>query len=144
MSVNPVRVGVPEYVLVAVVLAVGALVGWAVAVGWPVAILPGLMLLVASLAVYGMYRIESTRLETSVWFRVTEKRGECPLGRQVGDRVAIAPGLGAVPQLCDHAQAVLRRASVESADPADLDVHEWCCPVYDHMLVFQREPAAAA
>jgi hypothetical protein len=53
--------------------------------------------------------------------------------------VAIAPGLEAVPRLCEHAQAVLRRASAERDDAA---VHEWCCPVYDHLLVFQPEQAA--
>ena len=44
------------------------------------------------------------------------------------------------PQVCKYAEAVLRMAA---AADQEQEVKEWCCPVYRHMLVFERELKAA-
>ena len=38
-----------------------------------------------------------------------------------------------IPSLCAEAEAVLRMAAAD-----DSEVREWCCPVYDHLLVFRK------
>lgn len=132
-------IGVPEYVLLASLLLVGALMAWGLASGWPLVLLPGLTYVVGALACYTVYRAEVGGVEPVV-FEVTAVRGECLLGRKVGERLRVAPGRAITPEVCLHAEQVLRHAAVENGDA---DVQEWCCPIYDHLLVFGREAVAA-
>ena len=54
--------------------------------------------------------------------------------------VSVGSGGEITPELCPHAETVLRLASTEDEQPG---VRQWCCPVYDHLLVFRRERLAA-
>ena len=70
-------------------------------------------------------------------FRVIGSRGTCPVGRREGDLITVTGGK-VVPFLCEEAQAVLRMATT-GPDGS----REWCCPVYEHLLVFKEEKVAA-
>ena len=71
-------------------------------------------------------------------FRVVNARGECPAGRRTGDLVSIDAAGSVTPELCPPAEAVLRLA----AQGAEEERQDWCCPIFDHQLAFQREPAS--
>jgi hypothetical protein len=154
MQVQSERIGLPEYLLAAVLLTVAALVVLAVNSGWGILIVPGTTYGVAAVGTYAIYRLASPRAVRVVQpaftdrraqaavaasFRVVETRGICPLGRRAGDLVSIGPAGEITPELCSHAEAVLR---VASANGGEEEVEEWCCPVYDHLLVFHREALA--
>jgi hypothetical protein len=169
MRIGPMRVGVPEYVLFIGLAMVAGLVTWGVSSGWTIAIVPGVTYLLAATAAYAIYQTESQRSArgaqaasvpadrgqrlnpsfstgpltqgaTAASFRVVAAQGVCPLGRQVGETVSIGSGGEITPELCRPAEAVLRLASAADPQPG---VKEWCCPVYDHLLVFRRERLAA-
>jgi hypothetical protein len=140
-KVGSTRVGLAEYVFGIGLIAVGGLAIWAVSSGFVIAIVPGVSYLVAGSAAYGIYRAESARRAwAAMSFRVVDARGSCPLGRGIGDLVTIGTEGNVTPELCEHGQAVLRMASEEGPESVG---SSWCCPVYDHLLVFRREPAAA-
>lgn len=71
-------------------------------------------------------------------FRVVGARGTCPLGYRKGEVITVGEGGAVSPHLCPAAEAVLRLAAA-GEDGAE----RWCCPVYEHLLVFQRERIAA-
>lgn len=136
------RIGVPE------MLFVGSLVfltGLAVlfVVEWPVALIPAATYGITSVAVYALYRqhareqVRAAEAERAVSFRVIETRGVCPVGRHEGDLITVTGGK-TDPFVCEEARAVLRMAASERYDG-----REWCCPVYEHLLVFKKEQAAA-
>jgi hypothetical protein len=129
----------------------------ALASGLTIAIVPGLTYAVAATAIYSIYQTESQRAaepraEAAVIargladvaipssFRVVGARGVCPLGREVGDVLTVDAAGSVTPQVCPHAEAALRAASLEAGEPG---ITDWCCPVYDHLLVFRPEALAA-
>lgn len=71
----------------------------------------------------------------AVAFRVTGARGHCTLGRRVGDLIEVGGDGRCSPGLCSAAESALRVAA--KASDADAG-QQWCCPVYDHLLVFKR------
>jgi hypothetical protein len=152
MRIGSKSVGVPEYLLLLTLALVAGLVVWGVRAGWAIVLVPGMIYFVGAVAIYGIYRIESRRLEGATQivsriaslgaavFRIVETRGVCVRGRQVGELVSVGSEGEITPELCSHAAAVLRRAAVEDEESS---VERWCCPVYDHLLVFRRELVAA-
>ena len=137
------RLGLAELFTAASILVVAVLVTLALTTDWTIAVVPGLTYALAIVAAYAVYR-QHTRekaaaavLEQPVRFRVVDSRGVCPFGYRKGDFVTVTVGSLVVPQLCPPAEAVLRLAA-EADQPQD-----WCCPVYEHLLVFRREPLAA-
>lgn len=72
--------------------------------------------------------------QAALAFRVIGTRGRCTLGRRVGDLVQVGADGRCTPGLCADAEATLRLAA-KAKDAVD---QRWCCPVYDHLLVFQR------
>ncbi len=79
-------------------------------------------------------------MELATRVQVVDVRGVCPLGRREGEVVTVGPAGSVVPQLCSPAETVLRLAAAASEEQ---EAKEWCCPIYDHMLVFRRELKAA-
>jgi len=115
--------------------------------GWTVALVPGLTYLLAVGMLYTLYRLYlaeraqvSVAAAAGVTFRVVDARGVCPLGRRKGDLVTVEVGGPVTPALCPHAELVLRRAAIIGEEQP---VQQWCCPVYEHLLVFERELKAA-
>jgi len=144
-----VRLGVAEFATFFLLLAVALVVAVAFRAGglWPVALVPGLTYILAIGAAYALYRRyaseqagASQSIRAAASFRVVDVRGECPLGRRKGDLVSVDRAGSVVPQLCQPAERVLRMAASDDEGPG---TQRWCCPVYDHLLVFQRTPAAA-
>lgn len=170
MSVAKFQIGLIELVGLAGLIVVAALVALGVRNGWPVAIVPGVTYIIASGAVYVLYRQHQregavtsqtvpgaaqkasrpaarllkegslAQATGTVAFRVVGSRGACTLGRHVGDLVSVDPQGTIAPQLCPYAETTLRQAATEAAKG---EVKEWCCPVYDHLLVFRHELQAA-
>ncbi|HEU4759792.1 MAG TPA: hypothetical protein VFT91_07400 [Dehalococcoidia bacterium] len=139
------RIGRAEFLLLASLLVVaGVLAAAFLSSGWTVAMVPGLTYALAMGGGYMLYqtlareRAQAAQAET-VRFQVVSTRGACPLGRQKGDVVAVGPAGAVVPALCAPAQAVLRLAAAGQ----EQEVKEWCCPIFDHMLVFRRQFKAA-
>ncbi|MDA0264762.1 MAG: hypothetical protein O2803_11500 [Chloroflexi bacterium] len=66
-------------------------------------------------------------------FRVVASRGICPKGFVEGDFLTVPAGGPVAPALCPAAEEVLRLAAEDNSD-----VREWCCPIYDHLLVFKK------
>ncbi|MBI2855831.1 MAG: hypothetical protein HYX93_03175 [Chloroflexi bacterium] len=160
--------GLAEWVGLALLLVVVGLVALGVSSGWTIAIVPGLTYVVTSGAAYAVYRLhrqekarlmelstgvaESTQTAAArlaaagmpaavvgaVAFRVVGSQGTCLLGRRVGEVVTVASGGTVTPGLCPQAEEVLRMAA------SDTEIEEWCCPIYQHLLVFRRELQAAA
>ena len=137
------RIGVAEVVAIGSLLL---LAGLAVlfALQWPVGLIPAVTFAMANGAAYAGYRLyerERAREAGSkvVQFRVIDRHGVCPLGRQVGDLISYS-GEHTEPFICKEARAVLGMAT---SAPAWQLPKEWCCPVYEHMLVFRQEKAAA-
>ncbi len=142
MTVN-LRIGLPEVVTMGSLLFLAALVVLFI-VEWPVGLVPAVAYAVASVGAYAGYRQyvrergQAEEGERVQRFRVLETRGVCPLGRRAGELLTVSGG-DVSPFVCPEASAVLRAASEADADPA----RKWCCPVYDHMLVFEKQRAAA-
>ncbi|MBI4296965.1 MAG: hypothetical protein HY676_00355 [Chloroflexi bacterium] len=156
MRWSKMRVGWAEYGGLAGLAMVVGLVAWSVLGGWTIAIIPGLTYVLASGTVYLLYKQhQRERAETLVaspamkaavslaqamTFRVVGAKGVCPLGRHVGDVLRLEPDGEVTPRVCPHAAATLRLAVREDQGE---EVQEWCCPIYDHLLVFRREVKAA-
>ncbi|MDO8615469.1 MAG: hypothetical protein Q7T33_06990 [Dehalococcoidia bacterium] len=140
------RIGPAEFILLASVLVAAALAGVAFTQDWLYALVPAMTYVLASAAGYGLWRRLQSEQQAiadtgaTVRFRVVGGRGVCPLGHREGDLVAVSPRGAATPMVCPEAQAVLRLAA---ANGGGQQVKEWCCPVYEHMLVFRRERVAA-
>jgi uncharacterized repeat protein (TIGR04076 family) len=142
MTLN-LRIGLPEVVTMGSLLLLAALIVLFI-VEWPVGLIPAVTYAVASVGSYAGYRQyvrerskaeEGERIQR---FRVVETRGVCPLGHRTGDVLTVS-GADVAPFACPEATAVLRAASEADGDPA----RKWCCPVYDHLLVFEKQRAAA-
>ncbi len=71
-------------------------------------------------------------------FRVVNARGVCPAGLRTGDLVSIDAAGSVAPELCPPAEAVLRLAAQTNGRK---EGEEWCCPIFEHQLAFEREPA---
>lgn len=136
------RIGFAELMLVA---SVGLLAGLCVlfVVEWPVALIPAGTYGIASVASYAGYRQyarerqQAKANETIAQFRVVDTRGVCPAGRQPGDVITLMAG-ATTPFVCEAAGTVLRMAAADG-----MNGQQWCCPVYEHLLVFEREKVAA-
>jgi len=142
MTIN-LRVGLPEVITMGSLLFLAALVVLLI-VEWPVGLVPAVSYAIASVGAYAGYRQyvrERNKAEVTERvqrFRVVETRGVCPLGHRTGD-VMMVSGNDVSPLVCAEASAVLRAASAADGEAA----RKWCCPVYDHLLVFERERVAA-
>ncbi|MCI0899999.1 MAG: hypothetical protein J4N70_03635 [Chloroflexi bacterium] len=66
-------------------------------------------------------------------FKVVGARGICPMGVIQGDYLKVTTNGPVTPGLCPQAEAVLHMAAGDNSE-----VREWCCPVYDHLLVFKK------
>ncbi len=70
-------------------------------------------------------------------FRVVGSQGNCRVGANVGTLVTLNGVDGDIsPRLCPLAGHALRAAAFWDEIS---EVDEWCCPVFDHLLVFRRE-----
>ncbi len=139
-----VRFGWAEFLMLAS-LAIGAgIVAAAIAGGWTIALVPGITYGLAIVGAYGLYqRLEeraqiAAEVPAPARFQVVDTRGVCPLGHRKGDLLTVDAAGSVAPQVCPAAAAVL-----ELAADSEEEVQEWCCPVYDHMLVFRRQLKAA-
>ena len=167
MGTQKIRLGLAEYVTLAGLLMVAGIVAAAVAGGWTIALVPGLAYVLAVAATYALYRqyinektppLDPTTASTrsyerptasdlghretagaTISFRVIGTHGVCPLGRGKGDRVTVDPSGSVAPQVCQYAEVMLRLAATAGEEQK---VKAWCCPIFDHYLVFQREPEA--
>ena len=72
-------------------------------------------------------------MPAATYFKVVGSRGICPRGVTQGDFLKLAASGAVTPSLCAEAEAVLRVAAKDNSE-----VREWCCPVYDHLLVFKK------
>jgi hypothetical protein len=142
-----IRLGLAEFFTFASLLIVAGLLTVAFLSGWTIALVPAITYTLAIGATYVLYRryfsqeAEVSRPVASVArFRVVGARGVCPLGSREGDLVTVGPAGAVIPQLCPPAEHVLRRAASAGAEP---EIKEWCCPIFDHLLVFRRELKAA-
>jgi hypothetical protein len=140
------RIGMAEAFLAASVAALMALVVVAFAAGWPIALIPAITYGLAVVAIYKLAKAyardeaeASQPLDAVARFEVVEVRGRCQLGRHTGDVIKVGPAGSVTPVLCPDAERVLRQA----ANMRDARVDQWCCPIYDHMLVFRRVAPAA-
>lgn len=79
-----------------------------------------------------MHPVEWVDMPTAT-FKVVGSRGICPRGMGQGDFVEVGADGSVSPGLCAEAEAVLCMASEDHSE-----VREWCCPVYDHLLVFKK------
>ena len=142
-----VRLGLVELFTAASLLLVAGLLAIGLANGWEIAIVPALTYALAISATYVLYRryvgvelAASRPAAAPVRFQVVGARGVCPLGHREGDVVMVGAAGMVTPPLCEPARAVLRLAAGAGRES---EVQKWCCPVYDHMLVFRRERQAA-
>lgn len=146
------RLGIAELALAAGLAFLSGLIVLFI-LEWPVGLVPAIsygLLLAVAYAGYRVYAaerpqaaerpsVEAGAQRQVVRFRVVDTLGACPLGRGLGDVITLAPGRAAEPRVCPEAEAVLRLAALDARD-----VNRWCCPIYDHMLVLNKEPAIAA
>lgn len=135
------RVGLAELLVAASAAVIVGLLVVALIYNWTYGLIPALtygLAIAVSYVIYTRYRdleAESTvPFESVAHFKVVDSRGQCTLGRKTGDVIKVGPAGGVTPLLCAPAAFALRRAA---ADASRGSVDEWCCPVYDHMLVFQ-------
>ena len=141
-----VRLGFAELFTGVSLAAVVGLIALGLANGWEIALVPAVTYTIAISVAYAGYRQYVREksglklLQLPVRFQVVDSRGVCPFGHRKGDLVTVASGRPLVPQLCPPAEAVLRLAA-EAGEEAS--AQEWCCPVYEHLLVFKREQVAA-
>jgi len=161
------RFGLAEIATLIGFLAVAIIVGIAISKGWVIAVIPGITYVLAMAAAYLLQRhfqaarASAAQLQAAarqpatarvelrpvvvpvqapaLAFRVVDTRGVCPLGYKKGTVVTMTTGGSVHPPLCAAAEAVLRLAAKEDPTKAS----DWCCPVYQHLLVFHREPQAA-
>ena len=168
MKTGRATLGTVEVVSLAGLGLVALVVGTAVAEGFTVALVPGLIYVFAISALYLGYRYrlafpyrmangspihpaswsgasvqrsdtaELSEKTEPVTFRVVGTRGVCPLGHGKGMSFEVDPSGTVQPHLCAPAEAVLCSTALEGNG-----VREWCCPIYDHYLVFRRETVAA-
>jgi hypothetical protein len=152
MAEARVRSGLWEYVWIGGLLLMAGAALWAAGAGRTTLAAPTLVFVLIALAGYAVYRWQwqpGTPDERPVlWsgaadvtlasFRVIEVDGACPRGFGVGDRITLGRSGALSPVLCDHAAAALRKA----AGDANPGVQQWCCPVQDHRLIFEREFAS--
>jgi len=138
------RIGIPELLVAASGAIVIALLAVAIANDWTYAIIPAATYGLAIAVSYTLYRLfrqyeaeQTVPFESVVHFKVVDTRGTCILGRATGDVITVGPAGAVTPTLCVPATVALRNAAV--AGPRS-DVDEWCCPIYDHMLVFRAHP----
>lgn len=73
-------------------------------------------------------------LPGATYFKVVGNRGLCPKGLTQGDYLKVMANGTVAPHLCPEAEAVLNMAAKDD----DSEVREWCCPVYDHLLIFRK------
>lgn len=137
-----IRLGLAEIFIVASLAIVASVLTVAFLSGWTFAVVPGLTYALAVVVAYWLYRWYAgaeaemtTPLASLARFRVVGTQGACLLGRGEGDVITVGPAGSVSPQLCAHAEVVLRKAA--TAGTRD-EVKDWCCPVYDHMLVFRK------
>jgi uncharacterized repeat protein (TIGR04076 family) len=144
LTVN-LRIGIAEIALAISLVLVLALVALFV-IEWPIGLIPAASYAVATVGTYAGYRVHSreqvhARLaelgSESVKFRVVHTMGTCPLGHSTGDVIAVSASGSVEPVVCPEAAAMLQMAA------RDGHVARWCCPVYDHMLIFRKEAVAA-
>ncbi|HLA18023.1 MAG TPA: hypothetical protein VJ253_01725 [Dehalococcoidia bacterium] len=141
-----IRLGFAELFTGVSLTAVVGLVALGLANDWEIAVVPAVTYALAISVAYAGYRQyvkekSATKiLALPVRFRVVDSRGVCPLGYRKGDFVTVTSGQFVAPQLCPPAEAVLRLAAETSEEAPP---QEWCCPVYEHLLVFKREQVAA-
>jgi hypothetical protein len=135
------RIGWAELFLAANFSLVAGVLAVAFLNGWTIALIPGVTLALAVIAVYGIAKVysrearESTRLDSAVSFEAVAARGRCQLARRVGDVFTVGPTGAVTPPLCGPAALVLRQAAAMEEHSG---IREWCCPIYDHLLVFRR------
>ena len=72
-------------------------------------------------------------MPATIYFKVVGSRGICPKGVTQGDFLKLTASGHVTPSLCAVAEGVLHVAAAD-----DSEVREWCCPVYDHLLVFRK------
>lgn len=157
------RFGMAEIATLSGFLIVATIVGVALSNGWIIAIIPGITYVLAVTAAYllhrryGVARASAAQPQAAarqravlrpvvvpvqaapLAFRVVDTRGVCPLGYKKGVVVTMTTGGSVHPPLCAAAETVLRLAAKE--DPTKSS--DWCCPVYEHLLVFRREAQTA-
>ncbi len=141
------RLGLAEFFTLASLLSVAGLLTLAFANGWTIALVPGLTYALAigvTYVLYQQYASKEARVSQpaalAARFQVVNVQGVCPLGRRKGDLVTVEPAGSVVPQLCPPAEASLRLAAAAGEEQ---EVKEWCCPIFDHLMVFRRESRAA-
>lgn len=149
MSSFTVRFGLAEFATLFLLVAVALLLAAALRIGglWTIALVPALTYVIAIVAAYSLYRRSVTERAAvsevaaeAATFRVVDVRGACPLGRQTGDVVTVGRAGTVAPGLCAPAEAVLRLAAAINGEQS---VEQWCCPIVEHQLLFERQLAAA-
>ncbi len=71
--------------------------------------------------------------------RVIGIQGACPLNYKVGDRFVIKENGQVQPRVCDYAQRAMARAAQNVRGGVALPGTP-CCPVLEHMLMFEMMP----
>lgn len=146
LTVN-LRFGIAEFTLAISLIFLSALVVLFV-IEWPIGLVPTASYAVATVGTYAGYRVYSQERDRSaalpakqetepVKFRVVHTMGTCPLGHSTGDVITVSASGSVEPVVCPEAASMLQMAA------RDGHVARWCCPVYDHMLVFRKEAVAA-
>lgn len=139
------RIGPAELFVAASFSLLAGLLAVAFLNDWVIALVPGATLALAVLAVYALAKVYgreaavSMPLDSVVRFKAVAARGRCQLARREGDVFTVGPAGAVTPPLCGPAALVLRQAATMDEHSG---VREWCCPIYDHLLVFQRVPTA--
>jgi hypothetical protein len=72
-------------------------------------------------------------MPAATYFKVVGARGLCPKGINPGDFMEVSANGLVTPHLCPEAELILNMAA-----GTDSETREWCCPVYDHYLVFKK------
>ena len=156
-----------EFIFVLSIIVVVAVVLFGALNGWVIAIVPGVTYVIATGVAYLLYRqfvkerastVDGVSIQTEVFvgqpeqvahvpalaeavsFRIVGAKGACPLGHKPGQIVTLSQEGHVSPQLCPAAEATLR---IAATDGKGQEVKDWCCPIYDHMLVFRRQAQAA-
>jgi hypothetical protein len=151
MAETRARTGPVEGAFLGGLLILTCAIVWAASMDWAVAIMPGLIVVLAGLVGYAIYRWQwrpgdpeerpilwsGPADKTIASFRVVGVDGPCPQGFGMGDQIKLGRSGAVSPVICEHAAAALRMAA---SDP-DADVQEWSCPIQDHRLILKREVA---
>lgn len=164
MKARRFRLGLGESIALASWLVVIGVVSAAAVNGWVIALVPGLTYVLASGAAYLVYRQNirerrsvATRIELGIRhdehlaavkgntygtlakggvFHVVGVQGVCPFGLRMGDLVKMDATGSFTPALCPHTESALRLAAATAQESR---IRQWCCPIYDHLLVFQLD-----